>query len=233
MQKQSFYPWNLAYCGDIDICGWKRPQSYYRDAMWEKNKLSLFVQPPQPSFKTNPEKIEWSRWEWNDVVDSWNWKDGETVKVVAYASSGAVELFLNGRSLGSKEVVKHIAEWEVPYEKGTLTAVCGKQQSVLTTALTASRINLKTNTYGDLTYVDITLTDDKGTRDPLAENLLSFQLEGPGAIVAVGNANPMSTESCQLPQRKAWHGKAQVIVKGAFTLKAKAAGLPDAAVTIN
>ena len=35
-QESNFYPWNLAYCGDIDICGWKRPQSYYRDALWKR-----------------------------------------------------------------------------------------------------------------------------------------------------------------------------------------------------
>ncbi|MEJ7676124.1 MAG: glycoside hydrolase family 2 TIM barrel-domain containing protein [Chitinophagaceae bacterium] len=35
-QAANFYPWNLAFCGDIDICGWKRPQSYYRDALWKK-----------------------------------------------------------------------------------------------------------------------------------------------------------------------------------------------------
>ncbi len=45
-QKQDFFPWNLAYCGDIDICGWKRPQSYYRDALWKENQLSVWVTPP-------------------------------------------------------------------------------------------------------------------------------------------------------------------------------------------
>ncbi len=50
------YPWNLAYCGDIDICGWKRPQSFYRDALWQKDQLSIFVKPLQPSFPVNPKK---------------------------------------------------------------------------------------------------------------------------------------------------------------------------------
>ena len=56
VQEKKFYPWNLAYCGDIDICGWKRPQSFYRDALWKKNQLSIFVKPPQPSFPLNPKK---------------------------------------------------------------------------------------------------------------------------------------------------------------------------------
>ena len=47
MQKKEFYPWSHAYCGDIDICGWKRPQSYYRDILWEVgDKPYIFVVPP-------------------------------------------------------------------------------------------------------------------------------------------------------------------------------------------
>ena len=48
MQEKTFYPWNLAYCGDIDICGWIRPQSFYRDALWKKDLLSVFVKPLKP-----------------------------------------------------------------------------------------------------------------------------------------------------------------------------------------
>ncbi len=76
-QYAAFYPWNLAYCGDIDICGWKRPQSYYRDVLWKPNQLSLFVKSPKPSFAENPKLQTWSRWNWKDVVPEWNWKGNE------------------------------------------------------------------------------------------------------------------------------------------------------------
>ena len=42
LQEKNFYPWNLAYCGDIDICGWKRPQSFYHDALWKKKTIICF-----------------------------------------------------------------------------------------------------------------------------------------------------------------------------------------------
>lgn len=232
MQTQSFYPWNLAYCGDIDICGWKRPQSYYRDAIWKPQQLSLFVQPPQPSFKTNPNKINWSRWEWHDVIDSWTWSDNKPLKVVAYTSYEQVELLLNGRSLGKKNAVRNMVEWEVPYEAGTLTAVAGKSKATLTTAAAPSQIILTSEKTNDLSYITVTLADTKGVRNPSADNLVQFEVEGPGTIVGVGNANPMSTESYQLPQRKAWHGRCLVIVKGEGVLKAKTEGLPTASVTI-
>ncbi|MEP6514471.1 MAG: DUF4982 domain-containing protein [Parafilimonas sp.] len=95
-QETNFYPW------DIDICGWKRPQSFYRDALWKENQLSVFVKPPRPSFSVNPKKEDWSIWNWNDVVADWNWKGYEdsALEVNVYSSCDETELFLNGKSLG-------------------------------------------------------------------------------------------------------------------------------------
>jgi beta-galactosidase len=85
-QEGNFYPWNLAYCGDIDICGWKRPQSFYRDALWKENQLSLFVRAPRPSFEPNPKRQTWSKWHWHDVLADWNWKghEGKPLDVDVY-----------------------------------------------------------------------------------------------------------------------------------------------------
>jgi beta-galactosidase len=80
----------------------------------------------------------------------------------------------------------------------------------------------------DLSYITVELTDANGLRDPKAENLVKFKIKG-GTIVGVGNANPVSLESYQLPQRKAWQGRCLVIVKsersGNITLTASANGL--------
>ncbi|MCK4814481.1 glycoside hydrolase family 2 protein, partial [bacterium] len=117
----SFYPWNHAFCGDIDICGFKRPQSYYRNVLWNAGQqVSIFVKPPKPSFKTNPDKKDWSKWEWQDVVAEWNWDgyENQPLEVEVYCAFETVELFLNGESLGKKETnrgTQWIAKWEVPY----------------------------------------------------------------------------------------------------------------------
>jgi len=82
------------------------------------------------------------------------------------------------------------------------------------------------------------LTDADGIRNPKAENLVEFEIEGPGTIIGVGNANPISLESYELPKRKAWQGKCMVIVKsqqktGEILLKASSNGLKGAEVKIN
>jgi len=246
-QGASFYPWNLAYCGDIDICGWKRPQSFYRDALWKNDQLSIFVTPPKPSFPLNPLIEPWSKWNWLDHVADWNWKgyENKPLKVNVYSSCALVELFLNNKSLGKKPTdrsAKFMATWDVPYQAGTLYAVGyegGKKvnTATLSTAtaptaikLSADRTQLKADNQ-DLSYVTVELTDKNGTLNPRAENLLHFSIDGPATIVGVGNANPRSVESYQLPQRKAWHGKCLVIIKsagkpGAITLKVNTTGLP-------
>ena len=253
-QQQNFYPWNLAYCGDIDICGWKRPQSYYRDALWKEDQISLFVTPPVPSFEQNPKRESWSKWHWLDAVSNWNWEgyENKPLEVTIYSSCKQVELFVNGKSIGKKltnRATKFMASWQVPYQKGELkavgydannkitnTAILVSAGSVEKIKLTADRNLIKANNQ-DLTYITVELTDAKAVRNPLADNLVKFEIDGPGTIVGVGNANPRSLESYQGFERKAWRGRCLVIIKsgnasGEIKLKAVADGITAAAINI-
>ena len=254
MQYQNFYPWNLAFCGDINICGWKRPQSYYRDALWQENQLSVFVKPPQPSFEVNADRIDWSKWHWFDVVSDWSWKgyENKPFEVSVFSSCEQVELFLNGKTLGKKHTnrnTKFMASWTVPYQAGTLKAIGYKGQNKMKVAelssagettqikLTADKTKIKADGQ-DLVYVTVELTDENQTINPKAENLIKFTVEGGGTIVGVGNANPVSIESYQQPQRKAWRGKCLVIVKsdrqaGSLKLTATGDGVKSASIEIN
>ncbi len=253
-QKQDFYPWNLAFCGDLDICGWKRPQSYYRDVLWKKDQISVFVTPPEPSFTENPDRMSWSKWHWHDVVARWNWAgyENKTLTVTVYSSCGEAELFLNTISLGRKKTDRSsefIAQWEVPYQPGELIAkgFTGKKQvssaslrtagEVNTIRMTADRTSINADN-SDLSYITVELCDEKGVVSPVAENEIKFRIEGPGEIVGVGNGNPVSTESYQNKKRKAWRGRCLVIVKseqkaGDIVIIAEAEGIKAASVTIN
>ena len=253
-QEQSFYPWTLAYCGDIDTCGWKRPQSYYRDALWKENQLSIFVKPPTPSYPINPNRQSWSKWHWHDVVANWNWEghEREPLQVSVYSSCDEVELLLNGKSLGRKPTNRstaYTATWDVPYQAGVLHAVGyngGRATSFVdlksagppsAIRLTPDRARIVADNQ-DLSYVTVELVDAKGGRNPTAENSIRFAVDGPGTIVAVANANPISTESYQRPQRKAWQGRCLVIVKstqqaGPITITASSSGLRPAKVVLS
>jgi len=251
----SFFPWTHAYCGDIDICGFKRPQSFYRDILWENGQqVSIFVRPPVPSFPVNPKKEKWSKWEWQDVVARWNWDgyEGKDMDIEVYSTCPEVELFLNEISLGRKENNrrnKWITTWRAPYKPGTLSAKVYEGISAVATCdlktagdpekivLTADRSAIKANGQ-DLSFITVELLDTNGIRNPTAENLIHFEIEGPGSIIAVGSSRPMGTESFKRDDRKAWQGRCLAIVRagkdqGIIKLKATADGLSSAETEIS
>lgn len=254
MHNFNFYPWNHAYCGDIDICGWKRPQSWYRNVLWETGKqLSIFVTPPEPSFEENPDRMDWSKWHWQDVVDSWNWEghEGENLEVEVYCAYETVELFLNGVTQGRKATSREnewIARWTVPYAAGKLTAIGyrsgeeAESDELLTTGdpvnieMKADRSSFEADGQ-DLSFVEVELKDHDGNRSYTAGNLVQFELEGPGEIVAVGSSNPMSAESYQASFRKAYQGRCLVVVKttreaGEILLTASSEGLQSSSLSL-
>lgn len=64
------FPWNHANCGDLNLSGERRPQSYLRETLWSEAPVShIVVTPPVPSFPLNPDKAEWSVWDFPDVVE--------------------------------------------------------------------------------------------------------------------------------------------------------------------
>ncbi len=228
----SYYPWNHAFCGDIDICGFKRPQSYYRDVLWKHTEgypVSVFVKPPVPTFDLPRKRADWSRWYWPDLVSDWNWEgyEGQMMDITVYCMYPEVELFLNGKSFGKKPTNRNTewtASFQVPYSKGSLKAVGYEGEMVksvytLSTTGQTIKIGLKPdrttiNADGqDLCFITVELQDSNGLRTPKATNKVTFKIEGPGSIIAVGSSNPRSVESFQKPYRNAYQGRCLVIVK--------------------
>jgi beta-galactosidase len=257
LHRADFYPWNHAFCGDLDVCGLKRPQSYYRDVLWqheEGSPVSIFVKPPSPSFEMIPGREDWSKWHWHDHVADWNWDgyEGKVLEVNVYCMYPEVELFLNGQSQGKKLTNREsqwIAKYMIPYQEGELKAVgyassTQKGSCVLKSAgpattikLTADRDRIQADGQ-DLCYVMVELLDQQGNRHPKAGDLVHFSMEGPGSIAAVASSDPMSVESFQQPRRRAFQGRCMVIIRsgreaGTITLKAAAEGLTPAEIQIS
>jgi beta-galactosidase len=228
-------------CSSDLILGRRKPQSFYREALWRTGVLYVAVHRPLKAGQT--EKV--SGWGWPEVQSHWTWPgwEGQTLKVEVYSSCDRVRLSLNGKDLGKRATgwkEKCKADFEVPYEPGELKAVGtlgGKRvEFTLRTAgqptglrLTADRTRIQASR-NDLSFVEIEVVDAKGMVVPHAEIPVTLEVTGQGELAAVGNANPVDMASFQGPVRKAWQGSLQAILQptgksGQITLKATAEGL--------
>jgi beta-galactosidase len=236
------WPWYNAYCGDIDICGFKKPQSYYRDVVWKISNLEMAVHAPVPAGLI--ENV--SLWGWPDEQQNWNWtgSEGQKLQVNVYSNYPEIRLELNGKVIGTKPVsaeTKLTATFEVPYEAGELKAIALKdgkevETKILKTTgkpakirLTADRTEIKTDR-NDLSYVTVEITDEAGNLVPDTNLPVQFTVEGAGELAAVENGNPKDMKSFRQPLVNSFKGKCLVIlrptgVSGEIKLKAESEGL--------
>ena len=244
------YPWHGAYCGDIDLTGWRKPISHYRDLLYNPNKkLYLAVKEPD-NYYGKIKETAWSVW---PTWESWTWEghEGKPIDVEVYSRYPKVRLYLNDKLVGEQPTgveQQFKAVFNMPYQPGTLKAVGVEddrevEEKVLVTAgkpakirLTADRNTLTANGQ-DLSFVTVEVVDKDGRVVPGAENRLTFDVKGAGVIAAVGNANLRDTDSYVGNQRNAWKGRAMVILKsarknGSIRLKASAKGLASASLVV-
>lgn len=173
----------------------------------------------------------------------------ETVE--AYSNCETVELFLNGRSLGAKHRPDNDAPrvWKIPFESGSLVAIARNgtaevARDELKTAGTPARIALTpdrhqvSSAWDDVVRVCVAVVDAEGTVVPAANNLITFQTEGSGAVVAVDNGNLSSHEAFAGPRREAYQGRCVAFVRATpgtapIKLHATAPGLTASTVTLD
>ena len=243
------FPWFNSFCGDIDLIGGKKPQSYYRDVIWNQSKLEMLVHAPVP--EGHKEAV--SAWGWYNEFHSYTFPgdEGKALQVHIYTRYDAVQLVLNGKVIGEQNVspqTKFTATFTINYQPGVLKAL-GFQNGkavdsvVLLTAGKPTRVRLvadRTHIHADandLAYVTAEVIDENGRLVPNAVLPLSFSVSGNGEILATGNANPSDAESMHQPQHKTFEGKCLIIIRakgnaGTIKLKAKGEGLMTGEVVI-
>jgi beta-galactosidase len=244
------YPWHAAVCGDIDLTGYRKPQSYYRDIIWNGgDRIYATVRLPEPPGK----KIIATMWATYPTLPTWTWpgQDHKNMQVEVYSGAEKVQLFLNGKLLGEQPTgpeQEFKATFSVPYTPGTLKAVGLRNnlpvaESVLTTAGMATNLRLTPDRTvigadgQDLSFVTVEAVDTLGRLQPQADQEVQFSIGGPGVIAAVGNGDGQDPASYQGDQRKLYQGRALVVIRaskqpGQITVTAKAQGLTNGIGTI-
>lgn len=241
------WPWFNGWCGDIDLIGNKKPQSYYRDVVWHRKPITMAVEEAAPQGTY----MSISAWGWQLEHQSWTWDypQGTNLTVNVYSRSPQVRLYLNDKLIDTKATSATFwAGFTVPYEAGVLKAVeyDGKEEGasfILKTTSTPVGIRLVTDRSNlasdgnDLAYVTAELVDEEGQVVYDSQRTINFTVEGEGKIIACGNACPNDMKSFRNPSPKLYNGRAQTIIQttknaGEFTVKVTSDNLPAQTLTI-
>ena len=217
-------PSRSSYFGIVDLCGFPKDRYYNYKSYWRPDVPTVHILP------------------------HWNWQEriGEITPVHIYTSGDAVELFLNGKSLGRREKAHSYDRltWDdVRYEPGSLRAIAYKngqkwaEELVETTGkpaalqVTAEKTELK-NDGTDLSFIRVAVVDSQGRVVPRSKNHLKFSVTGPAEIIATDNGDATSLLPFQLSERDAYNGLALVILRsqymkqGKVVLTVESKGLP-------
>ena len=212
--------------GIIDTCGFPKDTFYYYQSWWTARPVL-------------------------HIFPHWNWPgmEGKEIAVWVHSNMDKVELFLNGQSLGMKEMKKnsHLA-WNVKYAPGTIEARGYKADKLAMTAKrettgAAARLAMMADRKEisadgeDVAMFAVEVRDAQGRVVPVTDNTVSFTVSGEGRLIGVGNGDPTDHESDKGTSRKAFSGLCMAIVQstknaGSITVEATSPGLAPARVTV-
>jgi beta-galactosidase len=249
--ESDLFPWHAAYCGDIDLTGWRKPISHYRNMLYNNTEhIYMAVREPERDTLKIKETL-WSVW---PTWESWTWPgfEGKNIQVEVYSKYPKVRLYLNKKLIGEQattEEQQFKAVFDVAYVPGILSAVGVSENResetiILKTSGKSAKIRLipdrmKISADGqDLSFITVEVTDEDGMLQPNAQNQLLFSVSGPGVIAGVDNADIKDPDPYSGTTRKAWHGRALVVVRstreaGNIKLTVSSEGITEASVMIN
>jgi len=249
------FPSKSSYFGAIDTAGFEKDIFYFYQSQWS-DKPMIHLLPHwnwenDNSIKVDGDKILLYAYTNANSVDLYFNEDVTSTDLGQLVESKKYEVKdagYNGTYKETKDGKLHL-EFKVPYKPGKLTAVAkdenGKEvaKDVVKTANDAKKIDLSADRQVitadgyDLSFITVDVVDENGTLVPDADNLINFDVKGNGKIVGVDNGNAASVERYKDNKRKAFNGKALVIVQstknaGSFTLTATSPGISSDNITV-
>jgi beta-galactosidase len=243
------WPWYISWCGDLDILGNKKPQSYYRDVVWGESNLEILAVTPVGEGK----ECRLSYWGWYDELKTWNWEghEGDPILVKVYSTYPEVRLEVNGEEVGRVRIDstdKYTALLEVPFYPGELKATGirdGKDQESQTLETTGpsgklqlleeqARIPAGKNS---LAYINIVASDSEGRVVPNDDSEVTIHVSGPAQLLAAGNGGPILQGSLTDHIIRLYRGRGMIILRstgqaGTIRVEVRSPGLDSGATSL-
>jgi beta-galactosidase len=209
------HPAHIANCGDFAVTGFKKPQSFFRDAAWELRPVTVLSSDPAKF----GQEYAISSWGFYDAENSWTWPgtEGKKTEVFVFTRAYEAELFVNGESVGRKKPDKNgTAKFEADYHPGKLTAraygpdgECVGEDEIVSTGEWET-IGIRADKTGksgaaDLLFLEISLLDKNGSVSFTADDEIEITVEG-GTVLGTGSGRVDDEHIYTDAKCRAYHG---------------------------
>lgn len=206
--------------GRIDLNGKPRAEAAYTRVAFERETGPFIAVDPV----YQKEKLRLTGWQLTKALESWAWGgcSGEPAKVEVYARAAQVELFINGKSVGKKNVKKCRANFNTTYEDGEITAVSydekGKEinryslQTAEKETILQVRSEEKSVKPEGLAFVQLQYTDAKGIWKPMEKHNLKVTVEN-GILKGLGSPAPYVKGNYTDDTVATYYGEAMAVVQ--------------------
>lgn len=221
-----------SYFGQIDTAGFPKDSYYVFQAEWTDVKKAPMVH----------------------LFPYWDFNKGQLIDLRACTNAPEVELFVNGVSQGRRTIdhahgQKLVADWQVPYEPGTITAVAydesgrevardshtsfGDSKKIV---LFADRQEIAADCE-DMCFVTVSVVDENGNPVENAADYVKAELTGPGRILGMDNGDSTDYDDYKAAVRKLFSGKLLIVVgstaeEGELVLKVSGRNLEAASLRL-
>jgi hypothetical protein len=242
------FPTHGSSAGLLDLQGFWKRDAYFRQALWSDKPMVYAAAWGAGSAETDAARMaEWPRnMGRTPLVERWGWTDDprKNIPIEIYTNCDSVELLLNGRSLGEKQIADRLLPalvWAAPNEAGTVEVVGKKAGAIaarfqLRTIGQPERIELSPdlkvlkNDGRQVSTIEVQVVDRNGNRVPDAAQTVGFEVVGAGRLIAAGNADLTDGSPMTASQAKLYQGRAVAVVRsaagsGKITVRATAPGL--------
>ena len=206
--------------GRIDLNGKPRAEAAYTRVAFERETGPFIAVDPV----YQKEKLRLTGWQLTKALESWAWGgcSGEPAKVEVYARAAQVDLFINGKSVGKKNVKKCRANFNTTYEDGEITAVSydekGKEinryslQTAGKETILQVRPEEKSVKPEGLAFVQLQYTDAKGIWKPMEKHNLKVTVEN-GILKGLGSPAPYVKGNYTDDTVATYYGEAMAVVQ--------------------
>lgn len=189
--------------GLLDFGSFKKPRGWFRASLWSEKPITYIgtypIRQQGAGRGGNQNSVQLSA----EAMDTWNYEDGQNVRVVCYTNSPKARLFLNNKVVGEvkeKDDAVGMMYWDIPFTAGTLVAeglnakgdvessynitTSGRPYQIIATA-EESQLEGK----GRVAHVVIQVVDENGVVVKLADNDITCRVQGAGKLLGLEGSN--------------------------------------------